>query len=64
MNKDSNFRKTHVRSVMSDQELAALIRHDREERPQEFQEATASGGSAVARFHRVPAVAEVIAKWL
>ncbi len=49
---------------MSDLELAALIKRDREERPQEFQDAPSSGGSSVARFHRIPAVTEVIAKWL
>ncbi len=64
MEKSSKFRKTSVRSRMTDQELAALIRRDREERPQEFQDAPSSGGSSVARFHRIPAVTEVIEKWL
>lgn len=63
MEKSKRIRKVPVRSHMSDQELAELIRRDRQERPAEFEE-TSSGVSNSIRFSKIPAVTEVIAKWL
>lgn len=64
MEKSNRIRKIPIRSTMSDEELAAIIRRDRQERPQEFEQHVPSSGHAVTRFERIPYVCEVIAKWL
>lgn len=63
MEKSKKIRKAPVRSVMSDQELAEIIRRDREERPMEFEDSCVTSASPSVRFARIPAVTEVIAKW-
>lgn len=64
MEKSKTMRKIPVRSVMSDQELAEIIRRDRAERPSEFEDSKTHAGSDGMRFAKIPAVTEVIAKWL
>ena len=64
MDKYIRIKKAPVRSVMSDKELAEIIRRDREERPMEFEDSCSTGVNDVSHFAKIPSVTQVIAKWL
>lgn len=64
MDKSNELKNRYARSMMSDQELADIIKHDRQERPMEFENSCSAGSSEGVRFTNVPAVTSVIAKWL
>lgn len=64
MESSNKSRKIPVRSTMSDEELAEIIRRDRKERPQEFERCYPLPDSYNTHFDSIPAVCEVVAKWL
>lgn len=63
-NKRDKEKKVPVRSSISDEELAAIIRCERDEHPTEFEEAQTTHPQKSMRYYSGSSANEVIAKWL
>ncbi len=63
-NKSYLIRKVPERSVMSDEELATLIRKQREKYPEEFETIECVSDSEPAPYKCSSSVNNVISKWL
>lgn len=63
-NFDSVSKKIPVRSAISDEDLAALINHDKAVHPEEFSKGFSASSSRSFAFKSISEATGVIAKWL
>ena len=60
----SKSRHIPVRSKMSDEELAELIKEARKQHPEQFGRHTSGSFDSHSKYERVSAASEIISKWL